>query len=268
MSPTPPTEQAISRLLEELSSEIQFPETPPLASLVRRRIETGPLPVGRIDLPRTRPPLWRPVLVTASVVVLALAFTLSFSVTARRAVADLLGIVGIHITFDDDPEVSPAPGNELHLGDHIGLLEASARAGFDVAQPTSQAIGRRLGAVYYEETIGAGGMVSLVYPHYATTLTDVDLLITQFEASVDEAFFKKIGVAGGSVASVQIGSEPGYWVSGEPHLFYYVEPGGDLREETVRLAGNVLLWEEDGITYRVEGARSLQKALRIAESLR
>ena len=38
-----------------------------------------------------------------------------------------------------------------------------------------------------------------------------------------------------------------------------------MREETARLAGSTLIWEKDGITYRVEGAHRTQ-AIEIAES--
>ena len=36
----------------------------------------------------------------------------------------------------------------------------------------------------------------------------------------------------------------------------------------VRRAGDVLLWEEGGVTYRIEGAPSLDEALAVAGSLR
>jgi hypothetical protein len=44
----------------------------------------------------------------------------------------------------------------------------------------------------------------------------------------------------------------------------------DARGRTLfgrRLAGNVLLWERDGVTYRLEGDVPLRRALAIAESL-
>jgi hypothetical protein len=258
----------MAAVVERVAREVDFPETPPLAAAVRRRIDAGPMPVGTIRLPRTHPSLWRPVVAGVSVVVIVLALTLSLSVTARRAVADLLGIVGIHITFDETPEVSPPPESELRLGERIGLAAASKRAGFDVALPRDPAIEGMRPAVYYDAAIGRSGMVSIVYPDDATTASDARLLVTQFVASVDEAFFKKVEVPGGKVSAAPVGSEAGYWISGKPHLIYYVDEDGSFREETVRLAGNVLLWDEGGVTYRVEGAESRGEALRIARSLR
>lgn len=34
------------------------------------------------------------------------------------------------------------------------------------------------------------------------------------------------------------------------------------------IEGNVLVWEQDGITYRLESALPLEEAVRVAESLR
>jgi hypothetical protein len=261
-------ERAVGAVLERVAAQVEFPETPPLASAVRRRIERGPLPVGAIRLPRTKPALWRPVMAGTFVLALLLAVTLSVSVTARRAVADFLGVVGIRITFGDEPRVTPSPEAELELGRRVDVAAASRRAGFDVLVPADPSIEGLRPAVYYDPAIGESGMVSLVYPADATTASEARLLVTQFVGSVDDAFFKKLAVPGGEVSAVPVGSEAGYWISGEPHLIYYMDETFDTREETVRLAGNVLLWDRDGVTYRVEGARSRGEALRIAQSLR
>src|SRR3712207_7864772 len=43
------------------------------------------------------------------------------------------------------------------------------------------------------------------------------------------------------------------WISGEPHLFWYLAPDGTFIEESRRVVGNTLAWERDGILYRIEG---------------
>ncbi|MDQ3982106.1 MAG: hypothetical protein M3271_05435, partial [Actinomycetota bacterium] len=157
---------------------------------------------------------------------------------------------------------------ELRLGTRVGVAAASERAGFDVVLPHDPVVEGLRPAVYFDPAIGESGMVSLVYPEDARTASEARLLVTQFIGSVDDAFFKKVEVPGGKISAAQVGSERGYWVSGEPHLIYYMDESFDIREETVRLAGNVLLWDRDGVTYRIEGAESLREALRIARSLR
>lgn len=259
------TGREIAALLQSVARDDAWPPTPPLATAVRTRIERGPMPVAEIRLPRTRPPLFRPVVVTISVVGLALGITLSLSATARRAVADLLGVVGIHVTFDEGPGVTPRPRSSIPLGPPVSRGIASERAGFDVRVPANV-----LGppAFHYDPSIGASGMVSVVYPRSASRLAEVDLLVTQFVASLDEAYVKKLVTTGARVRHVRVRSSQGYWIGGGPHVFFYVDADGDVRDETVRLAGRVLLWEEDGVTYRIEGARSAAEAIRIAEGLR
>lgn len=258
-------DERLAALLQDAGRAAEFPATPPLAAKVRARIETDPAPSAEIRLPRTRPPVARPVLATVAAAGVALAVTLSVSVTARRAVADLLGVAGIHITFDAEAPVEPAPASRIPLGDAVSEEIASERAGLPVLVPDAVP---GTPAFYYDGSIGEGGMVSVVYPGDATTFADVDLLISQFVASVPEEYVKKLLSLGSDVEYTSVGSSEAFWIGGEPHLFFYEEADGTVRQETARLAGNVLLWAADGVTYRVEGAGSLREALRIGRSLR
>lgn len=258
-------DRALAELLQSAASEAAFPETPALAAKVRARIEAGPIPVAAIRLPRTRPRLLRPALVTILSVALAGAVALSVSVTARRAVADLLGVAGIHVTFDEDPRVTPRPATRIPLGEPLSRAEASERSGLRVLVPRAAAGDA---AFYLDESVGESGMVSVVYPADAKTLADVDLLVSEFVASVPADYVKKLSSLGSEIEYTTVGSSEAYWISGEPHLFFYGDGHGDIRQETVRLAGNVLLWAEDGVTYRIEGAGSLRRALQLAASLR
>jgi hypothetical protein len=62
--------------------------------------------------------------------------------------------------------------------------------------------------------------------------------------------------------------EPAYFLSGEPHAVLLVGRDGIPITETARLARDVLVWEEDGRTVRVEGELTREEALSLAESLR
>jgi hypothetical protein len=53
----------------------------------------------------------------------------------------------------------------------------------------------------------------------------------------------------------------GLWISGAPHAVFF--PGA-----SPRLAGNVLVWARDGVTYRLEGRGLDQpRALRVAREV-
>ena len=96
---------------------------------------------------------------------------------------------------------------------------------------------------------------------------DAGLLITQFRGEPTPEFLKKVTGAG-LVSFVEVGGEPGYWFSGEPHFFTYQDARGTLRDERTRLAGNTLIWQRGDLTLRLEGNLSMAEAVRIAESMR
>ena len=60
----------------------------------------------------------------------------------------------------------------------------------------------------------------------------------------------------------------GLWISGAPHLFWYLAPDGTFIQESRRVVGDTLAWERDGMLYRIEGAITLERALEIARSMR
>jgi hypothetical protein len=72
---------------------------------------------------------------------------------------------------------------------------------------------------------------------------------------------------GTTVERVEVAGNPGIWVSGELHLFFYTDPSGAVVNEAVRLAGNTLLWQAGDLTMRLEGQLPLEEMLRIAESV-
>jgi hypothetical protein len=48
----------------------------------------------------------------------------------------------------------------------------------------------------------------------------------------------------------------------------YAAANGQIRTDRVRLAGNVLIWQQEGVIVRIEGTHTLAQALAIARSLR
>ena len=65
-----------------------------------------------------------------------------------------------------------------------------------------------------------------------------------------------------------VDGERALWVRG-PHLLQFREKNGNVDYDTRRLVnGNVLIWQEDTLTYRLETDLPLEEAVRVAESLR
>ena len=252
--------------LTGLADHLLYPSVPDLAGPVRAQLQARPArrPWDGLALPlRRRAPAFA--LVAA---VVAVAAVLGLSGAARRAVAGWLGLSGLDVRIGG-PEPAPrAPGGDLNLGRPTTLRAAQAGVSFEVRVPGE------MGApdeVYVAHDV-TGGRVSLVYrsgpslpaaPH-----SDVGLLVTQFEASLEEELMQKVVSTGSRVDFVSVQGRRAYWISGAPHFLLYVDDHGDVVEDTVRLAGNVLAWEEGPVTVRLETALGRGRALEIARSMR
>jgi hypothetical protein len=67
-----------------------------------------------------------------------------------------------------------------------------------------------------------------------------------------------------TVEMTQVNKQPAVWAEG-PYILNMKNGGA----ENYRLIdGYVLIWEEGGLTYRLETDLSMEEAIRIAESLR
>ncbi len=67
---------------------------------------------------------------------------------------------------------------------------------------------------------------------------------------------------------MSVDGHEGLWISGAPHTIAYLDPDGRYDTDSVRRAGNVLLWVGSGVTYRIEGLDTLAQAMAQARALR
>jgi hypothetical protein len=125
--------------------------------------------------------------------------------------------------------------------------------------------------VYYRRS-PAGGALSFVYRARAgiprSSITHRGLVLTEFLGTDAPLFARKFVGPGTSIESVTVTGQAGVWLAGRPHEFAYVDEHGQTQVESLRLAGNTMLWERDSLTLRLEGAISKRAALRIASSVR
>ena len=247
----------LERSLTTLGPRIDWPDGADLTGSVRAAIDEE----GQRRAP------WRTLAYAATFVALVATVSLLTVPGVRTAVADFLGIGGVRI---DTEGTAPTPAAELDLGEGVSLARARDSVSFEVRLP--DALGRP-DSVWLDTGV-TGGQVALAYESSpdlpAARGTDLGALVTQFpDAEVAATALKKVtgSRAGTTFEPVVVEGEQGFWVSGKPHVIAYLEPDGDIRNETVRLAGNVLLWESGGVTFRIESRLSKTKALAIAESL-
>jgi hypothetical protein len=272
----------LEEALRDLGGHLDHPATPPLAERVTARLReaperpAAPAPSGRRVL-AGRPRMRRLAVAGLAVAVLAAA-VLVLSPTTREAVADLLGLRGIRIRLGGPPtSTTPGPsttepggvGASLGLGRRVTLDQARASVKFPVTVPSAAGF-ERPDAVYVDPDQPADGRVDLVYRARpglpASPFTEAGLLITQFRASVDVDFMKKLS-QGSQVQFLTVAGGPGFWLP-QTHELVYIDRFGSFQQESSRLAGATLIWQRGDVTYRLEGRVSREEAVRIAESMR
>jgi hypothetical protein len=239
--------------LIDLGRRLEFPPTPELAPEVRARLAERRAPRFAFSARRVA---------ALALAVLAVAVSAVMAVPqTRAAILEFLHLRGV--TIERVGELPTVPirrdFNEIFVGQPVSLEEARARADFTVVVP--EALGDPDG-IYFQDS-PAGGMVSFVYG----TLEHPRALFTQFQASVDETIFKKVAPTT-RIEQVTVDGDPGFFLSGAPHEFSYLDRTGQFRQELVRLAGNTLLWERGPVTLRLEADVSEAEALKIARSVR
>jgi hypothetical protein len=210
------------------------------------------------DLPaRRQAPTRRLVLALAVVAVAALLAALAIP-DARSALLRFLQIGSERIELVDElPEVTGPAELEHVLGKRVSLAEARREAGFDLLE-----LDEEPDAVF----LGDRGTVWFLYG----TPDAVRLLVSQTPGvGIDEPFvLKKLVESGTQVEQALVRGSRAYFLSGEPHVVLLVDEFGTTIPESARLAQDVLVWEDDGRTNRLEGNLTLAEALELARSLR
>jgi RNA polymerase sigma factor (sigma-70 family) len=88
-----------------------------------------------------------------------------------------------------------------------------------------------------------------------------------FRGSVEDWSFTKMLGPESRVEFVTVQGASGRWIKGAPHQLA-IATDGENSTVTNRLATNTLLWERDGITYRLEANISRDLALSIADTVK
>jgi hypothetical protein len=253
---------ALEQMLTATAAEIDWPETPNLAAAVVPRMsgvtprqigDSSADPARRAEA-RTRR-LRRPVLRFGRPLAIALAalLVLAASALAIPSVRDWLGLSTVEVERVPKP-LPEVPGARLSLGTHVSLDAARAKLGFAPVVP--RGIGTP--AVYYDP-FPPGGQLGLVYSN--------GIVITELQGRL-ERYIAKFLPPGTGMDRLTIDGEHALWIHGALHQYAYADRTGQLRTDSVRTAGDVLLWRRGDLLVRIEGARSRQQAVAIATSAR
>ena len=155
---------------------------------------------------------------------------------ARSAILDFFRIGGVEIRrVETVPPLSPA---RAAPGVRTSLAEARNSVDFELVVPQG-----------YQSVYLEAGIVTFVWQ---------DRLLMELRG--DEQLLKKVVDQRSTVQQLDVNGYPAVWVAGAPHGLFI--PGGDSR-----LAGNVLIWVRNGVTFRLEGDLTRARAVRIATLL-
>jgi len=262
------SEQELDAALADLGERLAYPRPTRLADAVSARLRE---PRAGRWWDALRSPRYAFAPVFATLAVFALVIVLAMPGT-RAAASDLLHAWGIDIfrvPAIATPAVHPSP--RAGLGALTTLVDARVRAGFPVRLPSDPRLGMP-DEVYRQGGDASGAQrISLVYGQRAgipiSHEPGVSVLVVEFRGTVDENLTGGKGAGPDTkIESLSVNGGRGLWLEGAPHLFFYRDASGVIQTETLRLAGNTLIWEQDGVTFRLEAQVSREEALRIAAS--
>jgi hypothetical protein len=256
VSAAPRDPRALERELRSLAADVEWPAAPDLESAVMARLERHEGPAGR----GWRGPGWRRVALPASPLALAAIALLVLLVAAalvppaRSAILRLLGLThGARIVrVDRIPRVSQP---NLDLGARTTLAAARPRLGFAPRLPA--ALGPPQ-TVRYSARI-AGGALTLSWP---------DGMLTEFRGQAVPMLQKDV-TERTRVRRTSVGADRAYFLTGAPHQVFLLDRNGRIVMGSRALVrANVLLWDADGLSFRLETRRDMAGALAVARSLR
>ena len=250
--------------LTALAPALEWPPTPRLRPFRPILVEVS-REEGRRGIPR-----WA---LAAAATLLIVAALLAYT-PSRDAIARWLNLhTNIHLV-QNPPTPSPLPpgqlGSNLDLGTPTTLEGARGQIGWKITVPSSL---RQPDAVYVKPPPAgpSKGEVTLVYGQRldipVSGQTGVAVLVTEARGTVNEIFFHKMLGPEATVEQVSVGSHAGYWISGHPHEFAFADANGNFHSDTLRLATNTLIFDNNGTIVRIEGDLTKAQALQIAASM-
>lgn len=234
--------------LRALGRELDVPPAPDVTAAVHARLRSAE-PVRR-----------RPVVRYALVILLLLVSGVIIAVPpVRAAVLEFFRIGGVELHQGTGPELptgQPGPTQQPAVATQpvADLAQARRLTGVRVTVPVG------LGPPN-EILVLDGRVVSLVY---RATGDRPAARLDAFGGRLHPMFAKFLR---DDPVPVDVDGARGWYVSG-PHTIIYVDEDGAERRASARLAASTLIWERDGITYRLEADLPADRLTAIARSMR
>ena len=249
--------------LARLGDELAWPATPDLASAVGEAIREERKAPSVVALRLSMPSRRRTLLVIAAAVL-----TLAATALAARLVIEL-GAVEIEVVPGPPTALPTDVGAGDDLGREIRLSDAEGIAGFPPALPI--ALGPPDRAWVDEAQVGfePEDVTVRIVTSWAPSTdlpeipgTGAGAVLIQFEGEWEVAS-KQLSAETNRYSEAIVGGRPAFWTTGEHELLIV---SGDETQRFL-VSGNVLIWEADGFTFRLETALPKQRSIAIAETV-
>jgi hypothetical protein len=254
------SDDELGSALASVVPEAAWPATPDLVGdVVAEIVAVERRPAVRVVLPRIPSRRRRLILLVAALVALTAV------AAATRFVIDL-GAISIQ-TIEGRPTALPSATAPPSLGRPVTLERAATIAGFDPVVPVALGPPDRVwvdrGPVSFEEVASRVVMAWRPGPGLPRIDgSDWGAVLMAFEGTADVAF-KFLYEDTGSIEEAFVDGRPAYWTVGRHRLDLLTDDG----LKTVRVRGNVLLWNDAGLALRLETVLTKDEAIRIAESV-
>lgn len=258
------SDEQLGRAITRLGGQLAWPATPPVSSgtvEAIRRIESAPrsLTTPRLSLPSRRRTI---LLIAAALLVIAGA-----AVAARLVIE--LGAIAVEVVPGRPTALPTEVATGSDLGREVSPEEARRIAGFELAVPTALGPPDRVWVdeteVAFEPTLTAVRVVS-AWPAGAglpeIPRTGTGALLMQFEGDWEVAS-KQVSAETNRFGEAVVDGRAAFWTTGEHQLT--LVRGDEAR--SLLVTGNVLIWQEDGFTFRLETALPKRQAIAIAGSV-
>lgn len=240
--------------LQAVAGNLEYPPTPDLVARVRH----SKVPGATLHQPRRRPAL---ALALALLIIMAALLAVP---PVRAAVLEWIQI-GVMRIFIDAPSSNdtPAPPSTrlpswLKLAGQTDLAAAALDSGLPLLVPAAGSEPGSPDGVFYQTANGPLVLLTWSDPE------DPEKILLSLLVLGPNTFSSK-----GSPETVQATSVRGrsaLWLQGI-HQLYLQTSETVMDEVQLSVSGNVLLWEEHGVTYRLESELSLAEVVQLAESL-
>lgn len=228
----------MEHILEQTAAHFPYPQTPRLYSSAPHK---------------SIPALWPRF---AMLLAMALVGSLLLIEPLRASVLDILRIGVIEVLIGvPSPAVVQPPESLIDLAGETTLEEARKQLGFIPRLPPTFGPPDH---VYLQDADGLAAVLVWLDPDNPSSI-----LLSLYQFGVSGRIYGKLV---DSAVNTQVNSQPAVWI-GVPHILQYQQGGGIEERQAFLVESNVLIWTAEGITYRLESAFSMERAVEVAESL-